>query len=107
MVALVLVADGRGWSGWQTLAAALGVGVFYVVTILVPWLIREQSTVAKPKMSPTEEIAKLQELLLEGEIRDFNGVWVVPLGDGNGGVHEPETYGPELVSPEPPLALRS
>ncbi len=41
-VALVAVADARNWSGELTLLAALGVGVFYVVMILVPWLIREQ-----------------------------------------------------------------
>lgn len=40
--AVVAVADARNWSGAQTLLVALGVGAFYVVTIFVPSLIREQ-----------------------------------------------------------------
>jgi hypothetical protein len=41
-VALVAVAKARDWSGWLTFGVAVGVLAFYVVTILVPWLIREQ-----------------------------------------------------------------
>jgi hypothetical protein len=41
-VALVAVADAREWSGVETAGGVFAVGVFYVVTILVPWLIREQ-----------------------------------------------------------------
>src|SRR5207248_493269 len=41
-VALVVVADSRDWSGWDTLGAALAVGAFYVVAILVPLVLREQ-----------------------------------------------------------------
>ena len=42
-LAVVAVAAARDWSGWETIVAALGVGVFYVLTILVPWLVREQA----------------------------------------------------------------
>lgn len=39
---LIAVAEARNWSGMHVALVALGVGAFYVVTILVPWLIREQ-----------------------------------------------------------------
>jgi len=105
MVALVLVADARDWNGWQILAAALGVGTFYVVTILVPWLVREQDTDATETRKVL--VAEFLRADLSSEVREFKGGWVVPLGDGNGGTHESATHGPEVMSPEPPLALRT
>src|SRR5207237_152569 len=40
--AVVAVADARHWSGAVTVLVAVGVAVFYVGTIVVPWLMREQ-----------------------------------------------------------------
>jgi hypothetical protein len=51
-IGLVLLADSRGWSGPRTVAAAIGVGAFYVVTILVPWLIREQTMSEGRSLTP-------------------------------------------------------
>jgi hypothetical protein len=41
-VALIAVAEANNWSGWTTIAVGFVVGLFYVLTILVPWLLREQ-----------------------------------------------------------------
>jgi hypothetical protein len=50
--ALIAVADTRHWSGAQTTLVALGVGVFYVVTIFVPVLIRDQMASYTPPRTP-------------------------------------------------------
>jgi hypothetical protein len=71
-VAVVAVAAARDWSGWETIAAALGVGVFYVLTIVVPWLVREQSSAAG---GVTEEV-------------DGNGQAVVELYEAVVKLHE-------------------
>ena len=41
-VALATVADAREWSGWHIVGVGVAVGAFYVLTIFVPWLVREQ-----------------------------------------------------------------
>jgi hypothetical protein len=76
-VALVAVAGSRDWSGLRTLLVALAVAAFYVVTILVPWLIREQ--LARPsdqRMNGAQNgEPKAVEILLEanGELVPKNG----------------------------------
>lgn len=65
--AVVLVADARHWSGLLTALVAASVGVFFVVAILVPVLIREQLP-PKTQASSEEELARLRLLLEEGRI---------------------------------------
>jgi hypothetical protein len=105
-VALAAVADARDWSGRLTLAAALGVGGFYVVTILVPSLIREQTLVGAGRARGPSPDANGGPHVFLVEVSESNGAWV-PQRDGNGGVREPATYGPVVISPEPPLTARS
>ncbi|HCG02340.1 MAG TPA: hypothetical protein DEV93_17585 [Chloroflexi bacterium] len=56
-VALVAVADARGWSGVRTFAVAVGVTAFYVVTILVPWLLREQLASVTPQQPEQKTVS--------------------------------------------------
>jgi hypothetical protein len=45
-LAIVAVADAKKWSGLTIALVSLGVAIFYVATMLVPWLIREQNASA-------------------------------------------------------------
>jgi hypothetical protein len=94
-VALVAVADSRDWSGLRTLLVAFAVAAFYVVTILVPWLIREQ--LARPSDHRTNGAQngepKAVEILLEA-----NGV-LVPR---NGQEWSAVTRGPVLIEHSEP-----
>ncbi len=93
--ALVAVADTRNWSGWTTIAAALGVGGFYVVAILVPWLIREGAVLDRPACAFTRNGNGDQPLIEEmdlfapiSEVRD-----VMILIDNDLGLMTPPTSG--------------
>jgi hypothetical protein len=101
-VALVAVADSRGWSDLETLLVALAVGAFYVATIVVPWLIREQlarADVSGPQgplpHANGDHLALLVRLTADGAIVD---------GEGFG---REATHGPVAIAhSEPHMTVR-
>lgn len=82
VAALLGVAQARNWSGWELFAASLAVGLFYAVTILVPWLIREQAAsagdveAAKPDVNGDRHTIFFSHGMVH--LIDQDGDWVPP-----------------------------
>jgi hypothetical protein len=123
-IALVLVADALNWSGLQTLVVVIGAAIFYVVTVLVPWLIREQIGPRDAQVSlrgsgatehhereasePEFELVETPDdrLFVVPVRRDENGA-LVPRGNGNPWSTAPITHGPLVLErSEPQVTTR-
>lgn len=97
--ALLAVAEARDWSGWELLGASVAVGTFYVLTILVPWLIREQVTAYRPETKPPTNGGRFAIAV------GSHGVLAV-LDDDNGWIQVSRTDDPlSVVKPSPPHAV--
>lgn len=94
--ALVGVADAREWSGWRTALVALVVGLFYVVTILVPWLIREQIADADKAPASVASNGNHWSVALLRVDSDAQSV-LVPRGGSDWSMPIPATRGPIAI----------
>jgi hypothetical protein len=101
--AVVAVAAARNWSGLETLLVALGVAVFYVVTILVPWLIREQVGRGRPGTRPglggSSGNGGPLTPSFRIEISSTGNAIFIPLGRSPWTWPQAETHGPRVVEP--------
>lgn len=97
-VAIVAVAEARHWSGWLTLLVALAVGVFYVLTIVVPWLIREQTTRSRRDRTPRRNGGA------SGDTQHRHRLVITVDARGTARFGLPETQGPAVVGERQPQA---
>jgi predicted RND superfamily exporter protein len=84
---LLAIAEAREWSGLTLSLAGLGLALFYTVTILAPWLIREQ----------LDETPALAE---EPIYRAFFDL--APRNGANGASLSARTHGPPITEPSRP-----
>jgi hypothetical protein len=103
-VLLVVIAAGRDWSGVRTLVVALGVAAFYVVTILVPWFIREQVGRESVRWLGMRHLGSHtnggRATIAVGYGRETDGVLIAV--DVEEGTLVPATHGPVTLSPSEP-----